>query len=56
MISHMPPAPTRNAAKIRSGICSSDNTEDGFVIFDCGVMAGDWIYIRQAGLANSFPK
>jgi hypothetical protein len=40
MITHMPPAPRRNAAKIRSGTCSSDNNEDNFVVFDRRVMAG----------------
>jgi hypothetical protein len=39
MISHMPPAPRRNAAKIRSGTCSSDNN-DNFVALDRSVMAG----------------
>ena len=33
-----------------------DNNEDGFVVFDCRVIAGDWIYIRQARLANALPK
>jgi hypothetical protein len=56
MISQMPRAPKRNAAKIRSGTCNSDNNEDGFVVFDRRVIAGDWIYIRQARLANALPK
>src|SRR5713101_3628209 len=44
MISHVPPAPRRNAAKIRSGTCSSDNNEEGFAVFDRRVMAGIGLY------------
>src|SRR6266508_4505836 len=40
MISHMPPAPRRSAAKIKSGTCSSDNNEGGFAVFDRCVIAG----------------